>query len=572
MQGKGTLCAALAGLSLAACSTLDPEILRDTSTATEDDAAVTGDGDEQDALARRYASPDELPSWYDSVSDAAREAAGLGPHLRWDADFPYTPGQYSETVPDYPFDAWERVRRGYRMEPVHNDRVQRQIDVFAGASSYFQAVSRRAEPYLYHILEEIEERDLPTELVFVAVVESAFRPFAYSHGRAAGIWQFIPSTGRIFDLEMNWWYDGRRDIIASTDAALTYLERLADSFDGDWLLALASYNAGRGTVSNAMTRARHEGLEPHYWNLRLPGETMVYVPRVLAMREILSDPERYGVSLPEIPNEPYLRTVELERQMDLAMAADLADIDLDRLYVLNPGFNSWATHPDGPHRLVLPVEAADDFEDAVAEMDPDDFVEWRRHRIQPGETLSEIAQQYNITVELLREINQVRGDRIRAGDHLFAPVSSRHPSEYSLSAANRLQSLQTRSREGVRHEHQVQAGETLWDISRDYGVEVRQLARWNGMAPTDTLRPGQTLAVWLQGDEPSRTARHGPGDRTESITYRVRQGDSLYAIARRFNVSIREIRNWNNIPEGAYLQPGQKLQLQVDVTAQSGDT
>lgn len=560
--GLRTLCATLAGVGLAACSTLDPERLSTDAEPEEDDA---------EQLASDAHEPE--PPWYEDLSDETR-ALVFDPVIDWVPEYEYTPGYYTSTVPDYPLDAWSRIRDGYRFPDESHERIQQQVEIFSGASHYFQAVGNRAEPYLHHILEEIDKRDLPMELVFVPVVESAFRPFAYSHGRAAGIWQFIPGTGRVFGLEMNWWYDGRRDIIASTDAALTYLERLADSFDGDWLLALASYNAGRGNVANAMNRARQQGIEPTYWNLQLPSETMVYVPRILAMREIIGDPEAHGIrDLPSIPNEPRIRVVELERQMDLAMAADLAGIPLDQLYILNPGFNSWATHPDGPHRLVLPIERADSFEKAVADIDPDEFVEWRRHRIESGETLSQIAQQYNITVQMLRDINHLReGEPIRAGDHLFAPVSSRHPSEYSLSAANRLQALQTRNREGVRHEHQVESGETLWDIARAYELEVRQIARWNGMAPTDTLLPGQELVVWLDGEEAMQAAAAtGPGDRTESVTYRVRQGDSLARIAQRFNVRVREIKEWNNIQPGSYLQPGQQLRLNVDVTAQSGD-
>ena len=562
MQAKWMLSAIIAGLSLTACSTLDlqPVLGKDADTDREQ---------EQTADVRDEA-PERHPAWITELDAEwlhtllATRVEALTPPA-----YDYEPGHYSRTVPDYPMDVWARIQRGYRFEYTHHERIDRQVAIFSGEEAYFRAVAKRAEPFLYYILEEIEARGLPTELVLVPVVESAFRPFAYSHGRAAGIWQFIPSTGRIFQLEMNWWYDGRRDVIAATQAGLTYLERLHQRFDGDWLLALAAYNAGTGNVQAAVRRARAAGHEPHFWNLRLPSETMVYVPRILAMREILADPEGHRIALPDIPNVPQIDIVDPGRQIDLALAAEMAGLTLNQLYSLNPGYNSWATHPEGPHRLVLPLDRIDVFQQHLAEIPPEDFVEWHRHEIQNGENLGLIAQRYNTTVSLVKEINNLRGDTIRAGDHLFVPVSSRAPSEYSLSAANRLRSLQQRNREGLRQEHTVRSGESLWEISRRYGVSVRQLARWNGMAPTDTLRPNQTLVLWLDSDQAIRTAASsGPQGRTQAVTYRVRRGDSLYRIGQRFNVRIQDIKRWNNIPEGSYLQPGQQLRLNVDVTQQ----
>lgn len=508
----------------------------------------------------------DVPVWVQDLDTETLET-GLGRPFDLAPDYEYQPGHYTQTVPDYPLEVWDRMRQSFQLGTYENDRVERELELFSGRDAYFDAVGRRAEPYLYYILDELEERDLPAELIALAIVESGFRPFAYSHGRAAGIWQFIPSTGRFFGLDMNYWYDGRRDLIASTDAALDYLERLNEAFDGDWLLAMAAYNAGQGNVRAAIQRARAEGKDPNYWNLQLPAETMRYVPRILAIRDILQDPEAHQVALPNIPNQPRIRVVEADRQIDLALAAELADLSIDRLYILNPGLNRWATAPEGPHRLVLPKENADRFQQELASMDPEDFVEWRRHEVNSGETLTHVANQHNVTVDLLRDINGLRDDTVRAGDHLYVPVSSRPPSEYSLSAANRLQALQNRERQGERREHTVQAGETLWDIARTYSVGVKELARWNGMAPGDTLRRSQELVVWVEGD--AMQASGGPSDRTQSVTYTVRQGDSLARIAQRFNVDVRDIKHWNGISEGSYLHPGDQLRLEVDVTQQS---
>ncbi|MBK5936491.1 lytic transglycosylase [Halorhodospira halophila] len=548
MDVKRTAAGALTALSVTACTSFD------SRTFVHDLHGPEADGR-------------DIPAWVRDLETETLEA-GLGRPFELTPDYDYQPGHYTRTVPDYPLQVWDRLRTSFRIDCYENERVERELQLFAGRDAYFEAVGRRAEPYLHYILDELEERDLPAELVALAIVESGFRPFAYSHGRAAGIWQFIPSTGRFFGLEMNYWYDGRRDLVASTDAALDYLERLNEAFDGDWLLAMAAYNAGQGNVRAAIQRARAEGKDPNYWNLQLPAETMRYVPRILAIRDILQDPEAHDVALPNIPNKPRIRVVEADRQIDLALAAELADISIDRLYILNPGLNRWATAPEGPHRLVLPKENADRFERELAAMDPEDFVEWRRHRIESGETLTHVANQYNVTVELLRDINGLRGDTVRAGDHLYVPVSSRPPSEYSLSAANRLEALQNRERQGERREHTVQAGETLWDIARTYNVGVKELARWNGMAPGDTLRPSQELVVWVEGDV--MQAAGGPGDSsTQSVTYTVRQGDSLARIAQRFNVNVGDIKRWNGISEGSYLHPGDQLKLEVDVTQQS---
>ncbi|MCG5531098.1 LysM peptidoglycan-binding domain-containing protein [Halorhodospira halochloris] len=509
------------------------------------------------------------PDWIAQLDQKSIDLA-LGPVFDLVPQFDYQPGHYASTVPDYPLDIWQRMREGFKLEAENNSRIEQQKQLFKGRNSYFNALARRAEPYLYYMLNEIEERDMPTEVIALAVVESAFRPFAYSHGRAAGVWQFIPSTGRIFGLEMNYWYDGRRDIVASTEAALNYLGRLAQSFDGDWLLAMAAYNAGQGNVRAAQQRARAAGKEPHYWNLQLPSETMAYVPRIIAIRDIIQEPDNYQVSLPPITNEQRIRIVEADHQIDLALAAEWADISIDRLYLLNPGYNRWATAPEGPHRLVLPKEEADRLEAELAKMDRDELVEWRRHEVSSGETLSHIARQYNINVDLIQEINGLRDHSLRTGDTLYVPVSSRPPSEYSLSAANRLRALQQRNRAGERREHIVQPGETLWDISRSYNVSVRQLASWNGMAPGDTLRPNQKLVVWVDG-EAIQAGADSPSQRKQTITYTVRRGDSLARIAQRFNVRVSELKRTNDIAEGSYLQPGQRLRIEVDVTQQGAN-
>jgi len=492
---------------------------------------------------------------------------------------PTPPGPGASTAaeqPAPPDDLWERIRRGYAIPGHDNPRVERQFNDYASYGDYWLRVSRRAQPYLYPIVETLEANDIPLELALLPIVESAFRPFAYSHGQAAGIWQFVPATGRHYGLEQNWWYDGRRDVLAATEAAVNYLSYLGEMFDGDWLLAIAAYNAGEGTVQRAIERNRRAGRPTDYWSLDLPRETMNYVPRLLAISELVADPARHGIELEPIANRPAVEAVEVDRQIDLALAADLANIDMETLYRLNPGYNRWATPPTGPHRLLLPRARAEAFRARLAEQPDEAWMRWQRHRIAQGETLGEIAGQYHITVDSLRSANDLNGSMIRAGDHLLVPIASRPTGEYAMTADARREKTRNRQRdEGERQLYTVRAGDSFWSIAQRFGVGVRPLARWNGMAPGDTLGVGEQLVVWTQsgsgGAQPARRARAGitSASRLQSVTYSVRDGDSLYRIARQFNVTIADLRRWNDLSANTYLQPGQSIEMRVDVTAQT---
>ncbi len=466
---------------------------------------------------------------------------------------------------------WDRIRAGLRLPVPDHPRVRRELAWLIRNPDYLERVSRRARPFLRHIVAEVEARDMPLEIALLPVVESAFQPFAYSHGRAAGIWQIIPGTARRLGVRMSWWYDGRRDIVESTRAALDYLERLHAHFGGDWLLALAAYNAGEGNVDRAIARNRRRGRPTDFWHLRLPRETRTYVPRLLAVAAVVREPARYGIALAPIPDEPHLAVVPTGGQIDLALAARLADMTLEDLYRYNPGLNRWATDPHGPHRLVLPRDRAAAFEARLAEIPPHARVRWTRHRVRRGETLGHIARRYRVTVADIRRVNRIRGHLIRAGQSLLIPVASQGRAAYSLSADARRARLRATPRGDRKVVHRVRRGDTLWDIARAYGVSVRRLARWNGLALRDPLRPGDTLVVWLR-DGGARAARPVsaaavlPEETRRTIHYVVRRGDSLSRIARRFRVSVRDLVRWNGLRLGDYLRPGQRLKVHVDVT------
>ncbi len=477
-----------------------------------------------------------------------------------------------------PKDIWTRIRDGYSLEMVDNKRVQRNLEWFAGHPAYLERVVDRASPYMHLIVDELERRGMPTEIALLPVVESAFQPFAYSHGRAAGLWQFVPGTGRRYGLRQTWWYDGRRDVAEGTRAALDYLQYLHKHFNGDWLHALAAYNSGEGTVARAIQRNKRRGKPTDYWSLSLPRETEGYVPKLLAISALVANPPAYGVVLDTIPDEPYLTTVEVGSQIDLDLAAELAGITLEEIYLYNPGFNRWATDPKGPHKLLVPLENAELFAENLAQYPDNQRIKWIRHTVRSGEVLGTLADKYHTTVSMIRSVNRLRSNSLRVGQSLTIPVARTSLQRYSLSASQRLAAVKNRSHDGQKVEYQVQEGDTLWDIARKYEVGVRQLAKWNGMAPRDPLLPGTKLVIWTRDQEkvsainPANFTHPFADDTTRRIGYIVRRGDSLARISQRFRVSISSLKRWNKkLDSDKYLQPGQRLTLYVDVRSQSGN-
>lgn len=508
------------------------------------------------------------------VEQALQEQPGLDALQLSIANQPGVARQLQDVVEEVaielPRDLQGRMVEGFTLTLPHNPRTTRELDWYRGHPGYIDRIQERAEPYLHFILEELGKRDMPSEIALLPAVESAFRPFAYSPGRAAGMWQFIPSTGRHFGLKQNWWYDGRRDVVASTHAALDYLLALSKQFGGDWELALAAYNSGAGTVRNAIRRNLKRGRRADFWSLDLPNETSAYVPRLLALAEIFRNPQKYDITLQSFPDEPYFTTVDVESQLDLALAAEMADLTIQDLYLLNSGFNRWATDPDGPHRLNLPIDKVEAFRQKLAQMPPEKRLTWKRYRIRSGDTLDVIARKHGTTTRLLKEVNKLSGSTIRAGKHLLIPVSSKDFEHYVYSAEQRKAAVQNTRRKGRRQDYLVKPGDSLWTIARAHRVSYRKLARWNGMAPGDPLKSGQKLVIWTKKGDSSKTSPFDlqPSGTQSSLHYKVRRGDSLSAIAQRFKVSVSDLKRWNTL-DGKYLQPGQRLKLYVDVTEQT---
>jgi membrane-bound lytic murein transglycosylase D len=452
---------------------------------------------------------------------------------------------------------WQRIRSGFAFpDAPSNDQIAKQVITFTKHPNHLIAVTERGKLYLHYILDKLDERNLPHELALIPMVESGFDPFAYSYATASGLWQFMPYTGKHLGLEQNWWYDGRRDVPASTEAALTYLSNLYKMFDEDWLLALAAYNGGQGNVRKAISRNQKKGKSTDFWALDLPPQTELYIPKVLALKEIILRPDIYDIALPPIADAPYFALADVEGQLDLAQAAKLADVEIDEIYQLNPGFNRWATSPDGPHCLVVPATKYDGFLTALRALPLEERVTWERYVIKKGDALGAIATQHRTTPELLKQINNLKTDTIVAGKTLLIPRSSEAKNFYVLSSVERRKAKQA-SGQGIRTEYIVRNGDSLSSIARQNKTSASQIAAWNNMALRDTLHIGQKLVLW----DSSGSDR----DKTRKIKYKVKKGDSLARIADKFGVTILKLENWNGINRQDILRPGKTLTVHVNV-------
>jgi membrane-bound lytic murein transglycosylase D len=453
-------------------------------------------------------------------------------------------------APAEPDDIWQRVRDGYQMQDEIgiNPRIEQQRLWFVSNPAFIEKSGERSSPYIHYIVERLAERNMPMELALLPMIESAYNPFAYSHANAVGLWQFIPSTGRHFNLRQTNWYDGRRDVTASTHAAMDYLSRLHEMFNGDWLLALAAYNAGEGRVSRAIERNQRLGLPTDYWNLSLPKETQNYVPKLLALSQVVMSPDAYGVDLEPIANEPYFEKVVLKQRMDLSRVAAMADLDEDELYQLNPAFKQRITL-DGPPHLLVPTAKAELLIANLSLMKPQDLVDWQQYSVRSGDSLSGIANRYHLTVGTLKDINKLSGNHLRIGQVLSIPaqpgVTPKEPLFQPVAA-----------RVAGSGNYRVKSGDSLWQIAKTHQVSVQEVKRWNKITGS-TLRVGRTLA--LHGGQSPTTASANGRDTTY---YKVRKGDSLYAIAKRFKVEMRHLQRWNP-RAGSAIKPGQTLTLRL---------
>jgi membrane-bound lytic murein transglycosylase D len=509
------------------------------------------------------AAPTEQPGAAGAAADSATATDS--------ADLPGPPADSLVTIKQT--ELFARLRAGFVLDDVDEPAVASQVNWFANHPDFLERTWGRAGLWLYYIVGQLEQRKMPVELALLPVIESAFEPYAYSRARAAGLWQFISDTGRRFGLKQDWWYDGRRDPIEATRAALDYLQALHDEFDGDWLLAIAAYNCGELTVSRAIERNQRLGRPTDFWHLKLPTETHGYVPELLAMRRLVLNPERYGLEFSRIPDEPYFVAIATGGQIDLQVVADIAGISVEDLYELNPAFHRWATDPTGPYRLLVPSDAAEGLQETILHLTPEQRMRVDHYTVRRGDTIASIAQRYATKPDVIRELNDLGASDLPVIDAVLrVPSPNIQLPEKAMRAAMLVDSPQRRLRRGARRPdiHVVRRGDTLYALAQRLGTDVQTLAQANGIKAGDRLHAGQKLhfggSSALLSDASAGTARSipVPGAQTASdggrrMTYIVRRGDTLYGIARLLQVTVNELMGWNGMSGEHNLKPGQTL-------------
>lgn len=391
------------------------------------------------------------------------------------------PAAVQDTPPAEPDNLWIRVSDDLTWQDLDNSRIDKQRKALLRQPTYLQVVSERANYYLFHIVEEVTERGMPMEIALLPVVESTLDPFAFSYSGAAGLWQIMPRTGRHLGIERNSWYDGRQALRDSTDGALDYLQFLHDRFDGDWLLAVAAYNAGEGTIDRARKANAAKGKGTDYWSLSLRRQAREYVPKIIALTQIVATPDAYGLEMPFVANAPAFEVMEPDTPLHFSRAAQLAGVDIDTVRALNPGLLRGTLSPHGPQELLLPAGTGEEFTANLAEHGPGQPPQSRTYRIRSGDTLSHIASRFGTDVTHLRAANNLHNNRIQVGDTLLIP------GDIALASAG----------DAGATGYFVRAGDSLYRIADRFKVSVSNIVAWNGLDPDAYLQPGQKLTLYI---------------------------------------------------------------------------
>ncbi|MHB1677014.1 MAG: transglycosylase SLT domain-containing protein [Sulfuriferula sp.] len=423
----------------------------------------------------------------------------------------------TDTGPIGTTDLWDRIRKGFALNDSDSPLIETHIEWYAQRPDYVSRMVERSRRYLFHILGEVEKRGMPTEIALLPMVESAYNPMAYSTSHASGIWQFIPATAKLFGLKQTGWYDGRRDIVAATDAALDYLTKLHNQF-GTWELALAAYNCGEGCVARAIAKNQALGLPTDYSSLNLPVETRHYVPKLLAIKQIIADPASVGLSLDSIPNQAYFTAITLKQPIDVSLAAKLANMPVNDFISLNPAYNKPVVRSDTPAQLLLPVDKVDTFSNNLQNYNLP-LVSWQMYTARLGERIKTIAKKFNVSVAWLMEHNPIHLSRKGklTGEHtLIVPL--RH------SVANATESNHIRSQP-------------------------------DKSAYADASTTDEPEKVSHSADMPRKAAHIRPNEQIK-----VQSGDTLYGIAKRYQINLQDLKKWNHIGNKA-LQPGETIHL-----------
>ncbi len=502
-------------------------------------------------------------------TDAQHTPAPASPELgapRGEVSSNTAPLRPAPTVLDDNSSVWQRIREGYQFDQnIEHPLIEKELAWYRKNPTFVYRATERSSRYLHYVASEVQQRNMPTEMALLPFIESAYDPFAYSRSGAGGMWQFVPQTATTFGLKRNFWYDGRKDVVASTDAALDYLQYLHDKFDNDWFLAIAAYNFGEGSIQRAMAANRAKGLPTDFWSLNLREETKTYVPRLLALAKIIAEPQRHGISLYSIPDRAYFAATETNGQLELAKAARLAQVDVDELLRLNPGLNHATITKETPQRVLLPINAFDRFKRELATLPSSDRGQFQQYKVTKGDTLASLARKFGTSTAALSAANGLGAKLLKPGQELMIPQGvSAEASTDKLDLAQTPAPVTTQTPFGsTQIFHTVEAGDNLRRLSQKYGVSTKDIQRWNGLGADDPIKLGQKLNIWTDevGSKPAKVAATDNG--SKKVGYTVQNGDSLTVIADKFNIEIDDILRWNQINPRSLLQPGQRLTLFV---------
>lgn len=447
-------------------------------------------------------------------------------------------------------DVWLRIRQQIQLQVPNTLDVSQQRDFYRRHQSLLNQVAVRADPFLYHIVTELERRQMPVEIALLPIVESSFNPLAQG-GAPAGLWQMVPQTARNFGLQRNDWYDGRKDPIASTKAALDYLQYLYNNLGHDWLNAVAGFNSGEGRVQNAIAANRAKGKPIDFWSLNLPKQSTIYLPKWLALIDLLQHADRYQVKWPAINNEPKIGFIRIKGPVDLNQIANLTQLSLTEVKTLNPGFKRSSTAP-GELTLVLPLEKMDLFAKNRSQLRTVRLADTRQYQVKSGDSLGLIASKHGTTVAKLKQLNQLKSDQLKVGQRLVLSAASFDTTDSAKSVTASARKQPSKNKPAS---YQVKSGDNLWLIAKKLKVDSAELASYNKLATNSALKPGQTLVI------PANRAAKKTTTNQKAKIYVVKSGDSLDKIAKKQKVKLADLLQWNALTTESLLQPGQKLQL-----------
>lgn len=548
-----------------------------------------------------------LPLILSSVLMAAPNSEGIQVYQK------YLPPEHKQKLADditryrNADNLWDVLRDEFSLQHYEESyAVQVKIEWYMNNQDYLLRSASRAAPYLYYISQQVRKRHLPAELVLMPIVESGYNPFSVSNVGASGIWQLMPDTASGLGVKRDWLYDGRRDVIASTHAALNYLAYLQSFFEGNWLLAIAAYNTGEGNVLAAIKRNIREGRDTGFWSLPLAQETRDYVPSILALAVIISRPDRYPVYLPPVRNAPYLAQVDVGKQINLKYAASLAGISHQKLLQLNPGFKGTTTSTSGSYKLVLPIENVEQFTENLARSPLNREINWIHYKVKSGDTLVSISRKFSTSSDDIRKMNHLSKNNLRPGTNLLIP----HKGSYSddgdddsipetemladsddtaatppatvaparkpvknLADNISTQRALTKIAEKIKQSNDIvpvilsqndtesyslQPGDTIYMvrpkdsvdiIAKKFHIDARTLRAANQLRANQSLTPGKQLVI---PTHPTLTAKKAASPENKKILpgdtlYMVRRGDTIEKIARKFNTTASAIRITNLI-------------------------